>query len=80
MLEQEVVKLIAHAERYEESLAMILFDLDHFKKVNDTWGHPIGDEVLIQTAQTVKKVIRSADHFFRIGGEEFLVSQIASAS
>lgn len=73
MLEQEVVKLIAHAERYEESLAMILFDLDHFKKVNDTWGHPIGDEVLIQTAQTVKKVIRSADHFFRIGGEEFLV-------
>ena len=57
---------------------MILFDLDHFKKVNDTWGHPIGDEVLIQTAQTVKKVIRSADHFFRIGGEEFLPCRIIS--
>lgn len=73
MLEREVEKMINHAERYEEALSMVLFDLDHFKKVNDTWGHPIGDEVLIQTAQTVNKVIRSADQFFRIGGEEFLV-------
>ncbi len=73
MLEQEVEKLIVRAERYEEAVSMILIDLDHFKKVNDTWGHPIGDEVLIQTAQTVKKVIRSADQFFRFGGEEFLI-------
>ena len=72
-LEQALPTLIGHAERYEEPLAMVLLDLDHFKRVNDTWGHPVGDEVLIKTAQVVRQAIRSDDRFFRMGGEEFVV-------
>lgn len=73
MLNQRLEDVLAHADRYREPLSMILFDLDHFKTVNDTWGHPIGDEVLVQTAQTVKSVIRGADLLIRFGGEEFLI-------
>ena len=73
MLNQRLENVLAHADRYREPLSMILFDLDHFKTVNDTWGHPIGDEVLVQTAQTVKSVIRGADLLIRFGGEEFLI-------
>ena len=73
MLDQQVGGVLAHAERYQEPLSMILFDLDHFKTVNDTWGHPVGDEVLVQTAQTVSSIIRGADLLIRFGGEEFLI-------
>lgn len=73
MLNQRLEDVLAHADRYREPLSMILFDLDHFKTVNDTWGHPVGDEVLVQTAQTVKSVIRGADLLIRFGGEEFLI-------
>ena len=73
MLNQRLEDVLAHADRYREPLSMILFDLDHFKTVNDTWGHPVGDEVLVQTAQTVKSVIRGADLLIRFGGEELLI-------
>ncbi len=73
LLEQKIDQAMAQADRYAEPLSIILFDLDHFKKVNDTYGHPIGDEVLKQTAQTVMNIIRSADLFVRFGGEEFLI-------
>lgn len=53
--------------------SMILMDLDHFKKVNDTWGHPEGDEVLKQTAKTVADTIRVSDLLIRFGGEEFII-------
>ena len=61
------------ADRYEEPLSMVLLDLDHFKQVNDTWGHPVGDELLKLTARTVGKAIRESDMLFRLGGEEFAV-------
>jgi len=64
---------IARTERYQESLSMIIFDLDHFKKVNDTWGHPAGDEVLKQVAQIAKNLLRKSDALVRMGGEEFMV-------
>lgn len=55
------------------SLALIYFDLDHFKAVNDTMGHNAGDMILRETANVVKNVIRKDDIFGRFGGEEFVV-------
>jgi diguanylate cyclase (GGDEF)-like protein len=64
---------IARAKRYGESLSLIMYDLDHFKRVNDTWGHPTGDTVLKHTAAIVAEQIRDPDTLFRWGGEEFLI-------
>ncbi len=60
-------------DRYLEPLSFILFDIDHFKNINDEWGHSAGDEVLTASAQTVQKNLRLTDRIFRWGGEEFLI-------
>ena len=59
--------------RKNTPFSVILFDIDHFKKINDTYGHQAGDFVLTELAATVKDMIRQADIFGRYGGEEFLV-------
>ncbi|MGE5677904.1 MAG: diguanylate cyclase [Pseudomonadota bacterium] len=61
------------SDQNHRPLSMILIDLDHFKKVNDTWGHPEGDEVLKQTARIVSDTIRVSDLLIRFGGEEFII-------
>ena len=64
---------LAYAKRHKTSLAMLMFDLDHFKRVNDTHGHLGGDHVLRTVAALVKKALRAEDVFARWGGEEFSV-------
>jgi diguanylate cyclase (GGDEF)-like protein len=61
------------ALRYQRSLCLVMFDIDHFKKVNDTYGHPFGDKVLIAIARNCQAHSRSTDIFGRYGGEEFLL-------
>ena len=58
------------------SSALVLFDLDKFKPVNDTYGHTMGDRVLRRTAETIKKTFRSQDYVCRIGGDEFAVIMV----
>jgi diguanylate cyclase (GGDEF)-like protein len=61
------------AERYDGIFALMMVDLDHFKIVNDTYGHQTGDECLKLIAQTLKAHLREVDHVGRFGGEEFMV-------
>ena len=62
----------ARAMRYQSPLSCFLLDIDHFKKVNDTWGHPFGDHVLREVAQVAKKALRDVDVLGRYGGEELI--------
>jgi len=62
---------IKREARYKRGLALTILDIDHFKKINDKFGHDTGDQVLIQLARLIKSHAREADSFFRIGGEEF---------
>lgn len=71
---QEILgKEMARSRRYGKALCLVMFDIDFFKKVNDTYGHPAGDQVLIQLAQTVSRIVRPSDIVARYGGEEFVV-------
>lgn len=64
---------IANASRDNSSLAVLFLDLDHFKNINDTLGHSIGDELLVEVAQRLNKHIRTSDTLARLGGDEFVV-------
>jgi two-component system cell cycle response regulator len=64
---------IARSQRYRRSLSLVMFDIDHFKKINDSYGHLAGDYVLKHLASTVKTKIRREDLFARYGGEEFAI-------
>jgi len=64
-------KELARAERFGESLALVLADIDNFKDINDRWGHPTGDEVLKAVAETLQASVREIDLAGRWGGEEF---------
>jgi diguanylate cyclase (GGDEF)-like protein len=70
---QAVEKGIYEASKNHKTSSMIMFDLDFFKKVNDTYGHQVGDEVLIKFAEVISKNIRAKDTFARWGGEEFVL-------
>jgi diguanylate cyclase (GGDEF)-like protein len=59
------------ADRYARPLSVLLCDLDHFKRVNDTYGHGAGDQVLLATAQALARTVRQSDTVGRLGGEEF---------
>ncbi len=61
------------SDRYAEPLSIILFDVDKFKRVNDAWGHAVGDETLKSIAATARSLLRDSDRLYRWGGEEFLI-------
>jgi diguanylate cyclase (GGDEF)-like protein len=63
----------ARCDRTGQSCAMLTFDIDHFKKINDSYGHAIGDEALLHVTRLAQDVLRGYDYQFRIGGEEFVV-------
>jgi diguanylate cyclase (GGDEF)-like protein len=70
---EESERAIALAARHHTNLAVICFDLDHFKAINDTYGHAAGDEVLVEVTEVVKATLRSGDILGRVGGEEFSI-------
>ncbi|MDR3629456.1 MAG: GGDEF domain-containing protein [Desulfocapsaceae bacterium] len=64
---------IQNSKRYGHPLSLMILDIDHFKKVNDTYGHPVGDLVLRETSKTLVKLVRRSDIVARYGGEEFAI-------
>lgn len=72
-LEEAATRLWARCSRTGETLAIMMIDVDHFKAINDKFGHPIGDEVLRRLATVAEQSVRIDDYFARYGGEEFCV-------
>jgi diguanylate cyclase (GGDEF)-like protein len=64
---------VGRALRYGSPLALLVIDIDHFKAVNDTWGHPAGDSVIVNLAKMMTAVVRDQDTVGRLGGEEFAI-------
>ena len=64
---------ISRAKRYKHPVSLIIFDIDFFKKVNDKYGHNVGDEVIVEYSQYISSMLRDEDSFCRIGGEEFSI-------
>lgn len=69
----EIEKAIQRADRQTQPLNLLLLDIDHFKKVNDTYGHPSGDAILKSFAQIISQQVRNTDFLARFGGEEFAI-------
>ncbi len=73
MFEETISRELSRAKRYETDLSLLFFDLDDFKRVNDTFGHLAGDCVLQEVSKTIKNQIRTEDSAVRFGGEEIVV-------
>lgn len=73
LFEDRFNQAVARAERSAKNFAIVTIDMDEFKSVNDTYGHPTGDKVLINVARRLEKTIRGSDTCARIGGDEFAV-------
>ena len=77
---ENALRLCAHQSKRNEPLTLMLFDLDHFKSINDRFGHPIGDDVLRVFAQAARASLRASDVIGRFGGEEFAAIVPAAAA
>jgi diguanylate cyclase (GGDEF)-like protein len=70
---EDARKFVAQARRHRTRLSAVTFDLDHFKAINDTYGHAAGDKVLVAVTQAASKQLRASDLLGRLGGEEFVL-------
>jgi diguanylate cyclase (GGDEF)-like protein len=73
VLAERLTHEFARAKRYQKHLSCLMLDLDHFKMVNDTHGHPMGDKVLAEVGAAITSTIRNTDLGGRYGGEEFMI-------
>ncbi|MHC3994840.1 GGDEF domain-containing protein [Thiomicrolovo sp. ZZH C-3] len=73
VLEKQLQTEVGRAERYEHPLSLFMLDIDHFKKINDTYGHHVGDMALRKVAGVLKHTVRQTDFAARYGGEEFVI-------
>ncbi len=71
--DEVVASEISRADRHGLPLSLVIFDVDHFKAINDTHGHAAGDRVLVELSDVARQVVRTSDQLFRWGGEEFLL-------
>ncbi|MCJ8169255.1 GGDEF domain-containing protein [Atopomonas sediminilitoris] len=72
-LDKALEREVSMAKRHQQPLSALMVDLDYFKKLNDTWGHQVGDEALRSVADSLKNSLRNIDMVFRYGGEEFFI-------
>jgi diguanylate cyclase (GGDEF)-like protein len=72
-IEELCKKFNANIKRFHTTYSVIMFDIDHFKEVNDKWGHTVGDDVLQELVRRIDEEIRDTDHLGRWGGEEFVI-------
>jgi len=72
-LEQRLSEEVDRAARYQAPLSVMMLDIDHFKSINDTWGHQAGDKILSEFRELIKSSVRVSDIVARYGGEEFLI-------
>ncbi len=71
--QQELLRAHQAFTREQTIYGLLVIDIDYFKQVNDTWGHDVGDEMLVRLAHLVERSVRKTDRFFRFGGEEFVL-------
>lgn len=71
--EEKIIYEINQYEKYKTPFTLLVLDLDKFKKFNDTFGHSMGDRLLVEFARVLEKVVRKEDSIFRLGGDEFAV-------
>ncbi len=72
-LNRRLEEELSYGIRHNEEVGVLLLDLDHFKRVNDTWGHTVGDRVLAEVSRIIEDAVRMEDSLYRYGGEEFCV-------
>lgn len=72
-LEHDLEQEIARSVREKTPFTVVMLDIDHFKKINDRYGHQAGDQVLVELSNHIRNKIRDADSFYRYGGEEFIL-------
>jgi diguanylate cyclase (GGDEF)-like protein len=71
--DDDVKNHIARYARYGEPFSLIILDIDHFKSINDTYGHAAGDQVLIELSTLIQESTRALETLYRMGGEEFII-------